>query len=150
MGEYAVLGKRLPKKDAKEKVCGRAKYTGDLVFSNMLCGKILRSPYAHARILNIDTSKALKLKGVKAVVTGKDITDIPHGIVRVSNAPPWLRDKFAIAKDKVRYMGDEVAAVAATDELIAEEALDLIKVEYEELPAVFDVFEAMKPGAPKI
>jgi len=110
----------------------------------MLFGKILRSPYPHASILHIDTSRAEKLHGVRAVMTGKDIERIKVGIVPIR---PETMDEYPVAVDKVRYIGEPVAAVAAIDEEIAEEALDLIKVEYQELPAVFDPEEAMKPGA---
>jgi 4-hydroxybenzoyl-CoA reductase subunit alpha len=106
----------------------------------MLHGRILRSPFAHAKILRIDTKKAEKLPGVKGVVTGRDIPDRLYGIV------PKARDEYALAKDKVRYIGDDVAAVCAIDPEIAEEAIELIKVDYEELPAVFDPFEAKKRG----
>ena len=150
MEKYSVIGKSLPRIDATVKSTGEAKYTADMPHSGMLHGKILRSPYPHARILKIDATKAERLLGVKAVITGKDITDISHGIIRAAPAPPWFRDKFALAKEKVRYIGDEVAAVAAIDEDMAEEALDLIEVEYEELPAVFDPLEAMKPDAQKV
>ena len=150
MKEYSVIGKSTPRIDVKEKAVGEAQYTADIMLPKMLYGKILHSPYAHARILNIDTSRAERLPGVKAVATGKDITDKPHGLIRTPPAPLFLRDKFALAKDKVRFIGDEVAAVAAVDLDTAEEALELIEVEYEELPAVFDPIEAMKPDAPRI
>jgi 4-hydroxybenzoyl-CoA reductase alpha subunit len=104
----------------------------------------LRSPVAHARIVNIDTSRAEKLPGVKGVVTGREIPDRKYGIV------PMAKDEYALAKDKVRYIGDDVAAVCAVDPEIAGEALELISVEYEELPAVFDPLEAKKAGAPVI
>ena len=130
--------------DAGLKVKGAAKFTDDLVLPGMLFGKILRSPLPHARILNIDTSKAEKLPGVKGVVTGRDIPDRQYGIV------PMAKDEYALAKDKVRYIGDDVAAVCAIDPEIAEEALELIDVDYEELPAVFDPREAIKEGAPVI
>ncbi|MBW1818902.1 MAG: molybdopterin-dependent oxidoreductase, partial [Deltaproteobacteria bacterium] len=107
-------------------------------------GKILRSPLAHAKILHIDTSKAEKLPGVKGVVTGQDIPDRLYGIV------PKARDEYALAKGRVRYIGDEVAALCAVDPEIAEEAIELIKVDYEELPAVFDPLEAIKEGAPLV
>ncbi len=129
------------------KATGEAKYTDDMVLPGMLYGKILRSPYPHARILDIDTSRAERLPGVKAVVTGRDTAGIRHALV---DTPGHPADEYVLAIDKVRYIGEEVAAVAATDEDIAEEALDLIQVEYEELPAVFDPEEAMKDGAPKI
>ncbi len=150
MGKYSIIGKRQVRTDSAAKVTGSAKFAGDFILPGMLVGKILRSPLPHARILNIDKSKALKLKGVRAVATGKDITDIPHGTMRVDPLPAILRDKYSLAKEKVRFIGDEVAAVAATDEDIAMEALELIKVEYEELPALFDIWEAMKPDAIRI
>jgi 4-hydroxybenzoyl-CoA reductase alpha subunit len=142
--ELNVVGVRLPMLDAAQKAKGAALFTDDLVLPGMLYGKILRSPLPHARILNIDTSKAEKLPGVKAVVTGKDIPDRQYGIV------PKARDEYALAKDKVRYIGDDVAAVCAIDTEIAEEAVELIKVDYEELPAVFDPLEARQEGAPEI
>ncbi|MDO8635074.1 MAG: molybdopterin-dependent oxidoreductase, partial [Dehalococcoidia bacterium] len=113
----------------------------------MLIGKILRSPYSHARILSIDTSRAEKLPGVKAVITGKDTTGRKFGTIKAYKA---IWDELPLCIDKVRYIGDEVAAVAAVDEDTALEAIELIDVEYEELPAVFDPQEAMKPGAPVI
>jgi 4-hydroxybenzoyl-CoA reductase alpha subunit len=141
MVEYAVVGKRLPRVDSQVKATGEALFTTDMTLPKMLYGKILRSPHPHARILHIDTSMAKRLAGVKAVITGKDTLGIRFGI---------HADQQALPVDKVRYIGDEVAAVAATDEDLAEEALGLIKVEYEVLPAVFDPLEAIKPGAPQI
>jgi len=116
---------------------GKAKYAADLKLPGMLVGKIKRSPYAHARILNIDTSRAEALPGVKSVVTGKDTEGVKWGVF------PYTRDQQFIQTEKVRYIGDEVAGVAAVDEETALRALELIKVEYEELPAVFDPMEAM-------
>ena len=142
--ELIVVGQRLPMHDAAAKAKGTAQFTDDLTFPGMLHGRILRSPLAHAKILRIDTSKAEKLPGVKGVVTGQDIPDRLYGIV------PKARDEYALAKDKVRYIGDDVAAVCAIAPEIAEEAIELIKVDYEELPAVFDPFEAKKDGAPVI
>ena len=139
-----VVGARLPMLDAAQKAKGAAQYTDDLTLPGMLHGKILRSPFAHAKILNIDTTKAEKLPGVKGVITGRDIPDRQYGIV------PKARDEYALAKDKVRYIGDDVAAVCAIDPEIAEEAIELIEVDYEELPAVFDPLEAKKEGAPEI
>lgn len=144
MSEYSVVGKRLPRLEGVSKATGEAFYVDDLNLPRMLYGKILRSSLSHARILNIDTSKALRLPGVKAVITGKDTKGTKYGVYARTS------DQQCIAVDKVRYMGDEVAAVAAVDEETAEEALDLIKVDYEELPAVFDPVEAMQPGAPAI
>ncbi len=142
MDELSTVGKKVPRVDALDKVTGRAKYGVDAEFPGMLHAKILRSPHPHARILSIDTSQAEKMPGVRAVVTGEDT-------IKEKAASGW-QDKYPLALDKVRYVGEEVAAVAADDELIAEEALGLIKVHYEELPAVFDPEETMKPGAPRI
>ncbi|CAB1081277.1 Xanthine dehydrogenase, molybdenum binding subunit (EC [Olavius algarvensis Delta 1 endosymbiont] len=142
--KYNVVGTRVPMLDAAQKAKGAALFTDDLVLPGMLYGKILRSPVAHANIVNIDTSRAAKLPGVKGIVTGMDIPDRQYGIV------PMAKDEYALARDKVRYIGDDVAAVCAVDPATAEEALALIEVEYEELPAVFDPLEAKKDGAPLI
>lgn len=142
--DYRIIGKPTPKKDAWLKVTGQAEYGDDLVMAGMLHGKLLRSPHPHARIVHIDTSRAAALPGVRAVITGKDFPGIRYGNI------PQTRDYLPLAIDKVRYIGDEVAAVAAIDEDTAEEALDLIEVEYDLLPAVFDPEEAMQPGAPQI
>lgn len=150
MEKYSVIGKRLPRLDAVAKVTGDSKYAGDFFLPGMLYGKILRSSVPHAKILNIDTSRAERLSGVRAIATGKDISNIPHGFIRADPAPPFLRDKFSLAKEKVRFIGDEIAAVAAVDEDTATEALDLIKIEYEELPAYFSPKESMAPDAIRI
>lgn len=144
MKEYACIGKRLPRIDGIVKATGDAKYTDDLTLPGMLYGKVLRSPLPHARIHHIDTSMAERLAGVKAVITGKDFGGFKRGVL------PNTRDEGALASDKVRYIGEGIAAVAAIDEDVAEEALKLIEVEYEDLPAVFDPLEAMKEGAPKV
>jgi len=144
MSELSVIGQRVPRVDAWEKVTGQAKYAADYSLPDMLWCKLLRSPYPHARILNIDTSKAEKLPGVKGIVTGKDFGGWSWGWM------PATRDETPLAVDKVRYMAEAVAGVAAVDEDTAEEATGLIKVEYEELPGVFDPEEAMKDGAPKV
>ncbi len=141
---FNVVGQRLPMHDGAAKAKGTAQFTDDILLPGMLHGKILRSPLPHARIVSIDTSRAEKLPGVKGVVTGKDIPDRLYGIV------PKAHDEYALARDKVRYIGDDVAAVCAVDPEIAEEALELIRVEYEELPAVFDPLDAIKDGAPLI
>lgn len=142
--ELDVVGTRRPMLDAAAKAKGTAQFTDDLTLPGMLHGKILRSPFPHAKILHIDTSKAEKLSGVKGVMTGQDIGNIKYGIV------PMAKDEYALAKDKVRFMGDDVAAVCAIDPEIAEEALEFIKVDYEELPSVFDPMEAIKEGAPLV
>lgn len=125
----------------KEKVTGKAAYINDIKLPRMLYGKILYSERPHARILNIDTSRAERLPGVRAVLTGFNTPDVRVG---------FLGDQTPLKKDKVRQFRDEVAAVAAVDEDTAEEAISLIKVEYEDLPAVFDPQEAMEKDAPLI
>ena len=144
LDKFATVGKSLPRVDAADKVTGRAKFTADYYFENMLFGKILHSPIPHGRIKAIDTSKAKSLPGVKLVLTGKDVPDTTYGV------NPARYDEHVLAKDRVRYVGDEVAAVIAVDEDTAEKALNLIQVEYEELPAVFNPMEAVKEGAPQI
>lgn len=142
--KYSVIGKSVPKIDGRVKVTGQAKYTGDLKFPNLLVGKILTSPHAHARILSIDTSEAEKLPGVKGVITHKDVPTLKYGI------SPARWDESIFCSDKVRFVGDKVAAVAAIDEETVYKALKLIKVEYEVLPAILDPLEAMKEGAPQV
>ena len=136
-------GARLePRIDGIEKVTGAARYAADVSRPGMLWAKVLRSPLPHARIVAIDTTRALALPGVHAVLTAADLPDC-----RVGRS---MRDMPVLARDKVRFVGEKVAAVAAERREIAEQALDLIEVEYEELPAVFDPLEAMRPGAPLI
>ena len=142
--EYTVIGKSKPKLDGREKVTGSAKYCGDLKFPNMLYGKILTSPHAHANILSIDTSEAEKLPGVKAVITSKDVPSLKYGI------SPARWDENVLCIDKVRYVGDKVAAVACVDEETCYKAMKLIKVEYEILPAVLDYMHADDPDMPNI
>jgi xanthine dehydrogenase molybdenum-binding subunit len=141
MEEFTSVGKRIPKGDARDKVTGRAIYMHDLKVPGMLYGKILFSKFPHAKIVHIDTSKAEQLVGVRAVLTGRDIPPVRFG---------FLKDNVPLKWGKVRSYRDEVAAVAAIDPDIAEEALNLIEVEYEALPTVFDPEEAMKEGAPLI
>jgi len=142
------VGKSVPRIDGKGIVTGQTKYAFDVSFPNMLIGKMIRSPHPHAKILSIDTSKAEKLPGVKAIITAKDTYNIKFG----SNEYffPHTVDQMAIESEKVRYVGDEIGAVAAIDQETAEEAIKLIDVKYELLPHVVDVEEAMKPGAPQI
>jgi 4-hydroxybenzoyl-CoA reductase alpha subunit len=144
LDKFTTVGRSLPRVDAFDKVTGRAKYTADYYFENMLYGKILHSPLPHARIKKIDTSQAARHPGVKLILTGKDVPDIAYGV------SPARYDEHVLAKDRVRHVGDEVAAVIAVDEETAEKALGLIKVEYEKLPAVFDALEAIKEGAPQL
>ena len=142
MSDLNIVGKSYPQIDAMDKTMGKTSFVSDLVLLNMLHGRILRSPHPHARIKHIDTSRAETLPGVKAVAAYADTPGIRFG--------PRTEDWTIFAGDKVRFYGDEVAAVAAVDEDTAEEALDLITVEYEELPFVTDPVEAMKPGAPLV
>lgn len=141
MEAFVNIGRRIPKRDAEEKVTGRAVYIHDLTLPGMLYGKILYSSRAHARILHVDTSRAERLPGVRAVLTGTTIPPIRFG---------FYKDNVPLKAGKVRSYRDEVAAVAATDPEIAEEALELIRVEYEDLPAVFDPEEAMRDEAPLV
>src|SRR2546427_4472716 len=140
MAPHSVIAKRLPMTDAPGKVTGLGKYADDLVAPGMLFGKILHSPHAHARIRAINTSKGEALPGVKAVATGRDAPN-PYGILPIGH------DECVFALDRVRYIGDNVAAVAATSAEIAEEALELIEVDYDPLPAWFDPLESMKAAA---
>ena len=133
---YNCIGKAKPRIDSLSKAKGEALFCADIPLSGSLVGKILRSPHAHARILAIDTASAEALPGVKAVVTGRD-APVPYGILPVS------QDEYPLALDKVRFIGDEVAAVAAVDEATALKALALIEVHYEILPAIIDPHEAL-------
>lgn len=140
----SVVGKRLPKLDAPDKATGRAIYTDDISFPNMLYGKTLLSPHPHARIISINTERAKSLPGVKLILTGADVPELTYG------TSPARYDENILAKDKVRFVGDVIAAVAAIDEEICYKALKLIDIEYELLPAVFDPFEAIQDGAPRL
>src|SRR5271170_6687136 len=137
MSDFSIIGKPTAMIDAAEKTTGGGKYTDDLSVPGMLIGKILHSPYPHARIKRIVTRRAEALDGVVAVVIGKDAPN-PYGILPVGH------DEHALALDKVRYVGDNIACVAAVSESIAEKALELIDVDYEVLPAYFDPEESMK------
>lgn len=145
MEGYAVVGKRVPRIDGASKAAGDARFAGDVALPRMLHARVLRSPHPHARILRVDPTQAERLPGVKAVITGKELS-----AVLLSRLFSPIRDEPILAWDRVRYIGDEVAAVAAIDEEIAEEALELIQVEYEPVPAVFDMEEALREGAPQI
>ncbi len=140
MEEYSVIGKRVTRFDSREKVMGQGKYAADFSLPGMLWCKVVRSPVPHARILNIDASRAERLPGVKAVITGKDFGGWTWGFMATTGRTP-------LAVDKVRYLHEGMAAVAAIDEDIAEEACELIKVDYEELPGVFDPEEARRRSA---
>ena len=142
MSKYSVVGKRIPKLDAAQKAMGRAEYIQDIRLPGMVFGKILYSRYAHAKIIKIDTSKAKALPGVHAVLTGEDV-------------PPkmkmgFYKDNPPIKKGKVCSFRDEVAAVAASTQEIAQKALDLIEIEYEELEGIFDPEKAMEKDAPLV
>ena len=139
---YSVVGQPVVRGEGADKVSGQAIYTSDVTLPGMLWGQVLRSPFPHARIVSIDTSRAAQLPGVHAVITGQDIPDRRVGRL--------LRDCPVLARDKVLFVGEKVAAVAAVDPDVAEEALLLIDVEYEELPAVFDPMEAMTDAAPTL
>ncbi|HIF57606.1 MAG TPA: aldehyde oxidase [Gemmatimonadetes bacterium] len=134
--DLKLIGTPMRKIEGLDKSTGRAVYTDDIVLPGMLHGKILRSPHPHARIVSIDVSEAEKLEGVHAVITGGDIPT-KYGII------PWTADEYPLCTDRVRYIGDGVAAVAAMDEDLAIRALELIRVEYEELPAFLDPYESL-------
>jgi 4-hydroxybenzoyl-CoA reductase alpha subunit len=141
MKELDFVGKNVPRVDAEVKVTGEATFSADVRLPNMLLGRLVRSPLPHAKILNIDTSRAERLSGVKAVIVGQE-TPFVFGVSHMDQTP--------LQTEKVRYVGDPVAAVAAVDEDTLLEAMGLIKVDYEPLPAVFDPEEAMQEGAPVI
>jgi CO/xanthine dehydrogenase Mo-binding subunit len=141
MAQLTFVGKPIPKKDAPGKVAGEAAYIQDLKVPGMLYGRILYSAYPHAKIVRLDTTKAEKLPGVKAVLTGSTIPPFKFGV---------YKDNPPLKAGKVCSLRDEIAAVAAVSPEVAQEALDLIEVEYEELPAIFDPVAAMKEGAPVI
>jgi CO/xanthine dehydrogenase Mo-binding subunit len=146
--DLQTIGKSLPRVDALDKVTGRALYSSDIELPGMLHVKVLRSAHAHARIVAIDTSGAQKAPGVRAVITRDDMPQaVPLELLQreLFTVPP-----YSLATDTARYTGEEIAAVAADDELAAEEALSLIEVIYEELPSVTDPIEAMKPAAPQV
>ncbi|HYA27334.1 MAG TPA: xanthine dehydrogenase family protein molybdopterin-binding subunit, partial [Acidobacteriota bacterium] len=139
---YHVVGQPIPRIDNTGKVTGKARYTSDILLPGTLWAKTLRSPHAHARIVRIDTMRAEKAPGVRAVLTGNDVRGILYG--------RRYRDISVLAQDRVRFMGERVAAVAAETLEQAENALDLIQVDYETLPAVFDPEAALQEGAPII
>lgn len=139
MSEYKFIGKPINRIDEKDKVTGAAKYVDDINFGpNLLYAEIVESPYAHAKILSIDTSEAEKSPGVVRVVTGKGCK-VVYG--------DCIRDRYPMAVDKVRYIGEPVAAVIAENPYHAKQAVKKIKVEYEKLPVYTDALEAMKKDA---
>ena len=137
-----AVGRRVPRPDTLPQVLGQLKYIDDLSFPGMLHAKILRSRYPHARIVSVDVSKAAAMPGVVATLTAEEIP--------VNSFGPTFQDQPILAREKVHHMGDGVAAVAATSEQAALDALDEIVVEYEPLPAVFDPLEAMEDASPKV
>ena len=141
MPKYSVVGKRIPRIDALNKVTGTAVYSGDVILPNMLYGKVLRSPHPHAIIRRLDVTKAQALEGVKAVITASDVPGYQN------RSPLLLAEMPHLAQEKVAYAEQPVAVVAATSIEIAEKAVDLVEVEYEELPPILDVLESMKPEA---
>ena len=141
MSAYNVINTRVPRVDARAKATGEASYAADLSLPNMLYGAVLQSPLAHAKILNIDVTQAKKLPGVRDIVTAKEAPSVKYGV------SPARYDETIFCIDKARYVGDEIAAVAAEDLETAREAISLIKVEYEELPAYLDIESAMRDGA---
>lgn len=136
---HCSVGVSFPKVDALAKATGAAKFAADFALPRLLQARVVRSPLPHARVAHVDTSKAIKVPGVKTVVTAEDTPKIKFGMT--------IPDELLLAVHRVRYVGDEVAAVAAIDMDVAEEAAQLVRVEYEELPAVFDPNEATMPGA---
>jgi CO/xanthine dehydrogenase Mo-binding subunit len=149
--ELKVVGKRLPRVDAKERVTGEAVYPADLALPGMVHAKLLRSPHAHARIEHIDTTRAAALKGVLAVVTAADFPELPVGTtipMGETGYDMWMVAQLNMARGKALWVGQPVAAVAAVDVHVAQAALALIEVAYEPLPAVLDIAAAMAPDAP--
>ncbi|MBT4287845.1 MAG: molybdopterin-dependent oxidoreductase [Deltaproteobacteria bacterium] len=142
MSSHKIVGKSLPQIDSWAKVTGEAEFVTDIRLVDMLYGKIFRSDRANALIKKLDISRALKLPGVKSIATHADTPGIFWG--------PILKDWQILAGDRVRFIGEEIAVVAATSEEIAQEALGLIDIEYEDLPAVFDPEEALSPDAPLV
>ena len=147
---YRVIGTRPVRPDGADKVTGRAIYGADVRMPGMLHGKVLRSPHAHARIKSIDTSKAEALPGVKAVVTHKDLPEAPDKIANLGEGAVNLKflSNNVLAQEKALYRGHAIAAVAAVNVHVAEEAVNLIEVDYEILPPVLTAPEAMQDGAP--
>ncbi|MGH7839716.1 MAG: xanthine dehydrogenase family protein molybdopterin-binding subunit, partial [Candidatus Binataceae bacterium] len=146
---FKVIGTRPIRHDGVDKVTGRAMYGADYAFPDMLFGKMLRSPYSHARIKSIKTDQAAALPGVIAVITSANLPELPDRVESAGEAPINLAhlSQNLMARDKVLYDGHAIAAVCATSPHIAEEAVKLIEVEYEVLPPVMTVEEAIKPGA---
>lgn len=139
---FSIVAKEIPCREGLLQATGQQLYVDDIQLPQMLQAKAVFAKYPHAKILNVDTSKAERLAGVKAIVTAKDVPNNIYGI--------YIKDQPAIVGDKTRYLGDFPVVIAAVDRDIAEEAGSLVQIDYEELPAVFDPREAMKPDAPRI
>jgi len=139
MAQFVAIGKPVGRVEGEAKVSGAARYAADIILPGMLWAKCLRSPLPHARIVRVDTSRAAALPGVQAVIVAADLPDRLWG--------RWLKDMPVLARDRVRFVGEKVAAVAADDPDTAEDALNLIDVEYEELPAIFDPLQAVQESA---
>lgn len=139
---YRAVGKPLPRPEGADKVTGKTRYAADFLIPGALWGKVLRSSVPHARLLKVDASRAGEVPGIRAILTGQDLPPVLVGL--------RMKDMPVLARERVRYVGEPVAAVAAESAEAAEQALSLIEVEYEEIPAVFDPVEAIKPGAPLI
>ncbi|HUP53433.1 MAG TPA: hypothetical protein VM198_13205, partial [Longimicrobiales bacterium] len=153
----STVGRDTPRIDAYERVTGRATYTGDLHLPGMLYARVLRSPYPHARIRSIDVSSARSLAGVRAVITHETHPDVVYGSGSIAGgrqysdaAKDMTLHRRYMFDNPVRHVGQPVAAVAAVDRHVAEEALELIDIDWEELPFVLDVEEALEPDAPRI
>jgi xanthine dehydrogenase molybdenum-binding subunit len=148
--QFRIIGTRPIRHDGVDKVTGRAKYGADFSLPDMLYGKVLRSPHAHAKIISINVENALRMPGVKAVVTAADLPELPDGGASAGElrVNPRLMSCNILAREKVLYNGHAIAAVAATSIHIAEEALAQIEVEYELLPPVMNLEDAMAPDSP--
>src|SRR5689334_22816471 len=140
MAQFVAVSQPVGRVEGEAKVTGAARYSADVNLPGMLWGKTLRSTLPHARIVRIDVSRAAALPGVRAIVTAEDLPNRPWG--------RWLKDMQYLARDRVRFVGEKIAAVAADDPDTAEEALNLIEVEYEELPVVLEPLEAIRDDAP--
>ncbi len=139
---YQTIGKPVPRIEGADKVSGKTQFTADLPGSGVLWGRVLRSPVPHARIVKIDTSKAKKIPGVHAVLSGEDLPPVFVGI--------RMKDMPVLARERVRFVGEPVVAAAAESCEIADEALNLVDVEYSELPAVYGPVDALGPNAPRL
>src|SRR5437867_7801793 len=141
----STIGTPIPRVEGPGRITGQARFTADTELENALWARVVRSPVAHARIVSLDVTAAMRVPGVRAIVTAKDLADPKKRMGRAR-----LKDVPILCEDIVRFVGDRVAVVAAETQEAAEEAAELVEVKYEELPAVFDPLEAMKPDAPLV